>query len=192
RSGRYPRSENPPRTERPRSENPPRSERNFRSAKPPLSEKPFGGDKTPRPEKPFRAKRGFRSESTSNSEKPFRSERAFKSERPYKKTLRRPPSTKGSSPPHRRHLKDAGDAPKSDKIRLNKYIANSGVSSRREADELIQMGLISVNGKVVSELGFKVSPSDEVRYESRVLRAEKPVYILMNKPKGFITTTDDP
>lgn len=87
---------------------------------------------------------------------------------------------------------DASTAPKSDKIRLNKFIANSGVSSRREADELITMGLISVNGKIVSELGYKVNPGDEVRYEDKVLRAEKPVYILMNKPKGFLTTTDDP
>jgi 23S rRNA pseudouridine2605 synthase len=75
---------------------------------------------------------------------------------------------------------------------LNKYIANSGVCSRREADELIRMGLISVNGKTITELGYKVNPGDEVRHESKVLRAEKPVYILMNKPKGFLTTTADP
>lgn len=80
----------------------------------------------------------------------------------------------------------------SDKIRLNKYIANSGVCSRREADELIKMGLITVNGTVITELGYKVDPGDQVRHEEKVLRAEKPVYILMNKPKGFITTTDDP
>lgn len=54
------------------------------------------------------------------------------------------------------------------------------------------MGLISVNGKVVTEMGFKVNPGDQVRYEDRLLRAEKPVYILMNKPKGYLTTTDDP
>lgn len=77
-------------------------------------------------------------------------------------------------------------------IRLNRYIANSGVCSRREADQLITMGLISVNGKVVTTLGHKVNPGDEVRHENRVLRAEKPVYILMNKPKGFLTTTSDP
>jgi 23S rRNA pseudouridine2605 synthase len=75
---------------------------------------------------------------------------------------------------------------------LNKFIANSGVCSRREADQLITMGLISVNGKVITTLGHKVNPGDEVRHESRVLRAEKPVYILMNKPKGFLTTTADP
>lgn len=76
--------------------------------------------------------------------------------------------------------------------RLNKYIANSGVGSRREADELIKMGLIKVNGVTITELGTKVKAGDEVRYEDRVLKAEKPVYILLNKPKGFITTTEDP
>jgi 23S rRNA pseudouridine2605 synthase len=77
-------------------------------------------------------------------------------------------------------------------MRLNRFIANSGVCSRREADELITMGVISVNGKTITELGYKVNPGDEVRYENRVLRAEKPVYILLNKPKGYLTTTDDP
>ena len=78
------------------------------------------------------------------------------------------------------------------KIRLNKFIANSGVCSRREADELITMGLISVNGVTITELGYKVDPNDEVRHEGKLLRREKPVYILMNKPKGFLTTTSDP
>ena len=82
----------------------------------------------------------------------------------------------------------AGDA----LIRLNKYIANSGVCSRREADELIKMGLITVNGTAITEMGFKVKATDDVRHEGKRLSAEKPVYILMNKPKGFITTTDDP
>jgi 23S rRNA pseudouridine2605 synthase len=88
---------------------------------------------------------------------------------------------------------EPGSAPaQTDKIRLNRYIANSGVCSRREADELITMGVISVNGKTVTELGYKVNPGDEVRYENKILKAEKPVYILMNKPKGYLTTTDDP
>ena len=78
------------------------------------------------------------------------------------------------------------------KIRLNKYIANSGVCSRREADQLITLGLISVNGVTITELGYKVDPNDEVRHEGKLLRREKPVYILMNKPKGFLTTTSDP
>jgi 23S rRNA pseudouridine2605 synthase len=78
------------------------------------------------------------------------------------------------------------------KIRLNRYIANSGVCSRREADELIKMGLVAVNGRVITEMGYQVNPGDEVRYENRLLKAEKPVYILMNKPKGYLTTTKDP
>ena len=110
--------------------------------------------------------------------------------KPFKKNYRARPDRPQTS--IRRKNAEEAPASKSDKIRLNKFIANSGVSSRREADELIKMGLISVNGKVVTELGYKVNPGDEVRYESQVLRAERPVYILMNKPKGFLTTTDDP
>src|SRR5690554_738494 len=79
-----------------------------------------------------------------------------------------------------------------DEIRLNKYIANSGVCSRREADSLIENGLISVNGTVVKELGLKVSRVDTIVYQGRILNPEKPVYVLLNKPKDFITTTDDP
>lgn len=112
--------------------------------------------------------------------------------KPYKKTYKARPDAVSSGGHRRRINADVEATPKSDKVRLNKFIANSGISSRREADELIKMGLISVNGKIVSELGHKVNPGDEVRYEDKVLRAEKPVYILMNKPKGFITTTDDP
>ena len=77
-------------------------------------------------------------------------------------------------------------------IRLNRFIANSGMGSRRQADEYIKMGLVTVNGETVTEMGHKVKMSDDVRYEGKRLKAEKPVYILLNKPKGFITTTDDP
>ena len=77
-------------------------------------------------------------------------------------------------------------------IRLNKYIANSGICSRREADSLIQNGDIKVNGKIVTELGIKIKPADKVQYKGKTLRREKFIYILLNKPKDFITTTDDP
>ncbi|TVP53077.1 MAG: rRNA pseudouridine synthase [Mongoliibacter sp.] len=80
----------------------------------------------------------------------------------------------------------------SDETRLNKYIANSGVCSRREADTLIGKGLVTVNGEIVTELGFKVQRGDKVTYKGKLLNPEKPVYILLNKPKDFITTTDDP
>lgn len=111
--------------------------------------------------------------------------------KPYKKTYKQKPEGPYTSS-RKRNTDEAVSAPKSDKVRLNKFIANSGVASRREADELITMGLISVNGTVITELGYKVNPGDEVRYEDKVLRPERPVYILMNKPKGFLTTTDDP
>jgi len=77
-------------------------------------------------------------------------------------------------------------------IRLNKYIANAGICSRREADKLIAAGAVSVNGKVVTELGTKISANDKVQYGDQSLKREKLRYVLLNKPKGFITTTDDP
>jgi len=78
-------------------------------------------------------------------------------------------------------------------IRLNRYVANAGICSRRKADELIEAGVISVNGVVVTELGTKVDPAkDEVRYNGERLKREKMVYVLLNKPKDYITTTDDP
>ena len=82
-------------------------------------------------------------------------------------------------------------APDSYDIRLNKYIANSGICSRREADQLITEGTIKVNGVVVIELGYKVKPEDSVKYNNKVLKPEKFAYVLLNKPKDFITTMDD-
>jgi 23S rRNA pseudouridine2605 synthase len=76
-----------------------------------------------------------------------------------------------------------------DEIRLNKYIANSGICSRREADAHIAIGLVSVNGKTVTEMGYKVKLEDEVRYDGRRVNPEKKAYVLLNKPKGFATTT---
>lgn len=77
-------------------------------------------------------------------------------------------------------------------VRLNRYIAASGVCSRREADELIRSGYISVNGKKVTDLGTRVSIDDDVRYRNKRLSAEKKVYILLNKPKDYVTTVEDP
>jgi 23S rRNA pseudouridine2605 synthase len=91
------------------------------------------------------------------------------------------------------YRKSAGKSLKNpEKIRLNRFIANSGVCSRREADELISKGHISVNGKQVTDLGIKVVYSDDVRYRGKKLSAEKKVYILLNKPKGYVTTVEDP
>jgi 23S rRNA pseudouridine2605 synthase len=78
-----------------------------------------------------------------------------------------------------------------DEIRLNKYIANSGMCSRREADAHIAIGLVTVNGKVITEMGYKVKISDEVRYDGARINPEKKAYVLLNKPKGFATTTSE-
>ncbi|MEN8203076.1 MAG: pseudouridine synthase, partial [Bacteroidota bacterium] len=79
-----------------------------------------------------------------------------------------------------------------DLVRLNKFIAASGICSRREADVLISTGVISVNGKTITELGTKVKYTDDVRYSGEKLRNERKVYLLLNKPKDYVTTTDDP
>lgn len=85
--------------------------------------------------------------------------------------------------------KTGGD---SELTRLNKYLANAGVASRRESDELIKTGLVEVNGKVITEMGYKVKPGDSVKFNGTELQTEKKVYVLLNKPKGFISTVDDP
>ena len=78
-------------------------------------------------------------------------------------------------------------------IRLNKFIANSGVCSRREADSYIQAGVVTVNGEVVTELGTKVNViSDDIRFNGERLKGEEKVYLVMNKPRGFVTTSSDP
>lgn len=78
------------------------------------------------------------------------------------------------------------------KIRLNRFMANSGICSRREADEFIQQGLVKVNGVVVSELGTKIGHNDVVEYDDKVVALERKTYILLNKPKDCVTTVDDP
>ncbi|HBE43370.1 MAG TPA: hypothetical protein DDW27_19650 [Bacteroidales bacterium] len=79
-----------------------------------------------------------------------------------------------------------------EEIRLNRYIAGSGLCSRREADEFIQKGVITVNGKQITDLGTRVTRDDDIRYKGRKLSSEKKVYILMNKPAGYVTTVEDP
>lgn len=77
-------------------------------------------------------------------------------------------------------------------IRLNKFLANAGVCSRREADEFITAGVVSVNGEVVTELGTKIKRSDEVKFHDQVVSIERKIYVLLNKPKDTVTTSDDP
>ena len=123
-------------------------------------------------EKSFNSKK----RETSNKEKPFLSKEQV--EPKYTK-----PFYKKASKPH--------TSDESKGIRLNKYIANAGICARREADRYISAGNVEVNGKPMTELGYRVQPSDVVKFDGKVLSAERKEYILLNKPKGFITTTQD-
>ncbi len=119
--------------------------------------------------------------------KKFREELSEKEERPKwkKDPIHDKPHRKKSAKPSP-YVTDGG------LIRLNKYIANSGVCSRREADTLIVSGAVKINGEIVTELGTKVKPSDKVTIGEQTLKSEQHRYVLLNKPKGYITTTDDP
>jgi 23S rRNA pseudouridine2605 synthase len=127
-------------------------------------------------------------------------ERVLKADLPkesgFQKKIRKPftDDISGERPKYNFEKLEKNHNPKnqSDSLRLNKFIANSGICSRREADVLIQHGEIQVNGEVVTELGHKVNRTDKVIYKGKNINPEKPVYLLLNKPKDFITTTEDP
>ncbi len=107
-------------------------------------------------------------------------------------TGRSAPGASGASGVPASFKREAMEKKVSDKMPLNKYIAHAGISGRREAAELVKQGMVKVNGEVVTEPGFKVSESDEVRYNGKkIFREKNLVYILLNKPKDYITTTDD-
>jgi 23S rRNA pseudouridine2605 synthase len=124
-----------------------------------------------------------------------RPERNFSSDRRDDRSAKRPTSERSRAPrreesPQKERTYNPGEP---ELIRLNRYIANAGICSRRKADELIEAGVVSVNGEIVTSLGTKVNPAkDEVRYNNERLKREKMVYVLLNKPKDYITTTDDP
>ena len=136
------------------------------------SESPRSGDD--RPKREYGEKREFKRSGTSFGKRDSRG----------KNTFQRSDRKKSSG--------SSGNTAQAGGVRLNKFIANAGICSRREADDLITAGVISVNGKIVTELGTKVMPADEVKFHEQTLRTEKMVYVLLNKPKDYITTTDDP
>lgn len=109
--------------------------------------------------------------------------RDFKSGKPFGKSFNKSKSAtkKRTTPPD-----------ENTEIRLNRFIANSGICSRRDADVMITTGVVSVNGIIVTELGTKVTPKDVVKYDGHTIRPEKKQYILLNKPKNFLATYDDP
>ena len=184
-----------------KSDRPTRDQKSF-------GDKPFKNDRPARDRKPFGDK-PFRSERPARDRKPF-GDKSFKSDRPTgdrksfgDKSSRSNQFSKRSSHDHGNwdsveHFKSniRPRKPKKENsglIRLNRYIANAGICSRRKADELIAAGVVSVNGEAVTELGLKVDPAkDIIRYNGETLKREKMVYVLLNKPKDYITTTDDP
>lgn len=137
---------------------------------------------------------------TAYSKKPFEKKREKYADRDHSKEMRGRFDTKtGDKAPKRResYKKKIADGNNDSEeiqgaVRLNKFIANAGICSRREADDLITAGVIAVNGVVITELGTKVLPGDEVKFNDQTLRTERLVYVLLNKPKDYITTTEDP
>ena len=152
-------------------------ERSSFGKKPSFGRKPkFGGDEN-RAGKPagksFGGKKSF-------GDKPERGEKDFKGGKFQKR------NDKPRTYPKYNPDKQIGE------MRLNRYLAQSGLCSRREADDYITAGLVTVNGEIVTELGTKVMPTDEVKFSDSVVKGEKKVYLVLNKPKGYVTTLDDP
>ena len=175
-----------------------------RSERKPFGEKRSFGRKTDSTSERYEKKTfGRKTDSTSEryEKKPFGRHSDSTSERYEKKPFRRHSDStseryerKSSGRRGYRREKDPEfDRPRATgEIRLNKYLADSGICSRREADDLILAGAVTVNGEVVTELGTKVKTSDKVVYGGQTLNREKLRYVLLNKPKGVITTSDDP
>ena len=151
-----------------------RGERKQFGAKP-AARKPFGAG---RPERNERTERTFKgkAEGFKGARKPFGKSEGYKS--------KGKPAAERSYPKYNPN-KVTGE------IRLNRFVAQSGLCSRREADEFIAAGLVSVNGVIVTELGTKVWPTDVVKFNDERLQGEKNVYLVLNKPKGYVTTLED-
>ena len=127
--------------------------------------------------------------------RPFKKfERATRPEKPQEEEERPKRAKRAKKPAQFKRPTKTKAAPPATivSMRLNKYISNSGVCSRREADKLIEAGEVTVNDKVVTEMGHKVGSGDVVKHNGKLLNPEKLVYVLLNKPKDFLTTMDDP
>ncbi len=138
-----------------------------------------------------RPRRSYDRNKNFESEEPRRKRRDVTAESEILTEIVERRKREGRQTPRRQKINSLEYEEKYGPIRLNKYIANAGICSRRDADTLIETGAITVNGAIVTELGTKVMPTDEIRYGDKILQREKPVYLLLNKPKDYITTTDD-
>ena len=164
-----------------------RGERNFNREER-SNDRGFGrGERAERPTRTFnREERGERTERPTRSFN--RDERS--NDRGFKAGAKRTAAPKRDEKP--RSYPKFNPNQSAGEIRLNRFISQSGVCSRREADDFILAGVVTVNGQVVTELGTKILPTDEVRFHDEKLQGEKNVYLVLNKPKGYVTSLDDP
>ena len=157
-----------------------------------------GGYSNDRPQRPrYNANRegGFNREGGYSTERPQRPR--FQGGQQPRNTRPQRPRTAGYNPNAKYSMKKQIEykdilTDPNEPIRLNKYLANAGVCSRREADEFISAGVVSVNGEIVTELGTKIKRTDEVKFHDEPVSVERKVYVLLNKPKDCVTTSDDP
>lgn len=149
------------------------------------SDRPFGNKPWQKEDRPFGKKRSFGEDKNFGEKKSFGEKRGYGDKnRPYH----------AAENPIVTNKKKTQSTPSDESlgIRLNRFVANCGVCARREADKLIEAGEIYVNGKAMTDFSYRVQPSDTVRYGSKTLKRERYEYLLLNKPKDFLTTTDDP
>ena len=160
--------------------------------------RPIIGDKPSFEEKKSRGEESDKPEKTYGSAKiNFGGKNLFKAHNPKEQSDKWTPTYKigqyrDTAPKKVQRKIEASEKKNSAEIRLNRYIANAGICSRREADDIIKSGEIRVNGEIVTEMGYQVQPGDVVKMGNKKLSREKMVYVLVNKPKDFITTTEDP
>ncbi len=164
--------------------------------------KPFGERRDNNDRKPFGERREFSDRKpyserrNSSDRKPFGERREFSDRKQFGDKRERNFTPRQND--ERQDRPVSNNYPKynpnaqTGEMRLNRYIAQSGLCSRREADDYIAAGLVSINGVVVKELGSKVMPGDEIRFNDEQVKGEKKVYLVLNKPKGFVTSSDDP
>jgi 23S rRNA pseudouridine2605 synthase len=149
-----------------------------RRERPAFSERPAFGERRERPAFGERSERPNRPNSRPN--------------RPNRPAGQKPKRNNNLYSAHKQQVYHEEHIDPTKPVRLNKYLANAGICSRREADDFIQAGVITVNGVTVDNLGAKVLPTDDIRFHDQPVRRERKVYILLNKPKNTVTTTDDP
>jgi 23S rRNA pseudouridine2605 synthase len=155
-------------------------------------DRPAFGERTERSERPYTSERPNRSFNGERPSRPFSGERSERPQRPNRPFGGKPKRNNGLYSNRKQQIYHEEHIDPTKPVRLNKYLANAGICSRREADDFIQAGVITVNGVTVDNLGVKVLPTDDIRFHDQPVRRERKVYILLNKPKNTVTTTDDP